>query len=125
MEPVGLSGTAFTIPGLRLVNETNAREHWAVRSNRAKEQRDTARLSVHGSTHIPAGRKYEIHICRVGPRKLDSDNLAASAKHVRDGIADALGVNDGDESRAIWHYAQAPGKHGVYITIYWTPEEKK
>ena len=54
-----------------------------------------------------------ITITRIGPRKLDSDNLAGSAKHVRDGVADWLGIDDGDE-RLTWEYAQRSGGAGVY-----------
>ena len=58
-----------------------------------------------------------VTITRLGPRKLDSDNLATSAKGLRDGIADKLGVDDGDE-RITWCYAQEKSKtYGVRIEI--------
>ena len=47
-----------------------------------------------------------IKLTRLAPRKLDSDNLAGSMKAVRDGIAEALEINDGDESAAVWEYGQ-------------------
>jgi hypothetical protein len=51
---------------------------------------------------------------RVAPGNgLDSDNLPVSMKHVRDGIADAMGVDDRDE-RVTWEYAQERGKPGEY-----------
>ena len=56
-----------------------------------------------------------ITITRIGPRELDGDNLAASAKHVRDGISDWLGVNDRDK-RLKWEYTQekgGPKEYGV------------
>ena len=105
----------ITIP-IRLVNETNAREHWAVRAKRSKLQRAGT------FTFINRARKYVvpellnsppwiITISRIGKRKMDSDNLAISAKHVRDGIADALEVNDGDESKVKWEYKQEMRKY--------------
>jgi hypothetical protein len=42
---------------------------------------------------------------RQAPRLLDSDNLAACMKAHRDGIADALGINDRSE-RVQWDVAQ-------------------
>jgi hypothetical protein len=54
-----------------------------------------------------------IKITRIAPRALDDDNLAGSHKHVRDGIADWLGVNDRDP-RVKYEYAQRKGKQKEY-----------
>jgi hypothetical protein len=54
-----------------------------------------------------------IKITRIAPRALDDDNLAGSQKHVRDGIADWLGVNDRDP-RVKYEYAQRKGKKQEY-----------
>lgn len=49
---------------------------------------------------------------------MDDDNLAISAKALRDGIAEALGVNDGDRSVVTWEYDQKLGKeYGVELEI--------
>lgn len=49
--------------------------------------------------------------------KLDSDNLPGAFKHVRDGMADALGIDDGD-ARLAWSYAQVKAKRGkCFATI--------
>ena len=56
----------------------------------------------------------KITFTRIGARKLDSDNLAGSGKAVRDQLAKLLNVNDGDESKVTWHYAQRIGKRGEY-----------
>lgn len=37
-----------------------------------------------------------VRITRIAPRLLDSDNLEASLKYVRDGVAKALGIDDRD-----------------------------
>ena len=42
-------------------------------------------------------------------RKFDDDNLGTGFKHIRDGIADALKIDDGDESMVTWEYAQEKG----------------
>jgi hypothetical protein len=54
-----------------------------------------------------------ITLTRIAPRKLDTDNLVSACKGVRDGIADTLGVDDGDE-RITWKYAQRKGKPKQY-----------
>ncbi|MEJ7746335.1 MAG: hypothetical protein WKF61_06210 [Luteimonas sp.] len=99
-----------TLP-LHLVSGANVREHWALRSKRAKSHREAC-IAVPGHP-VPC----VVTLTRLGPRELDSDNLAISAKHVRDGIADRLGVNDNDK-RVEWRYAQERSKeYGVRIVI--------
>ena len=109
-----------TIP-LRLCSLANQREHWTVRMRRARAQRAAAyHATALTLPHEPTrGLKppLTIAITRVGKRELDSDNLAISAKHVRDGIADALGIDDGSELLA-WCYAQEIGRdYAVRIEI--------
>ena len=60
-----------------------------------------------------------VTITRVGHRTLDTDNLAISAKAVRDAIALLYGVVDGDPLYT-WEYAQeksAPRVHACRITV--------
>ena len=100
---------------IRTWSEANARVHWARRARRAREQRRVARMSLraalaaHGQPSLPA----TITLTRLASRKLDSDNLASALKAVRDGVADALGIDDGDE-RLAWHYAQDKAPRGHY-----------
>lgn len=109
-----------TLP-IRLISEANlaSHEHWRERHRRAKCQRqDAARwmraLSLAYDLPVPP---LVITIARLAPRSLDSDNLAASAKHVRDGIADWLGIDDGDP-RIEWRYGQRKSpSYGVEVTI--------
>jgi hypothetical protein len=89
-------------------------------AKRRKEQRNVARWSLMGVL-IAEGVKLpvDVTIVRVAPRRLDDDNLAASAKSLRDGIADALGCKDNDP-RVSWAYAQAKGapkEYAVRITV--------
>ena len=92
-----------TIPGLRLVSEANARDRWA-RQKRAKTARQAAKVATICEAPYPA-LPLTVTITRIAPGRLDSDNLASSAKAVRDGVADALGIDDGD-SAVTWLYAQ-------------------
>ena len=106
-----------TIPGLKLIPGDNAREHWASKARRAKRQRGVARMVLHSQFGKAPELPLTVTITRIGKRRLDKgDNLNSSAKHVRDGIADWVGVDDGDD-RYTWHYNQAPGDYGVTIRI--------
>ena len=117
----------FAIP-IRTVSEANRREHWAAKAKRAKAQRGLAgaltRLNLINAEPCKFdaprnSRRRSVTLTRVAPRKLDTDNLARSLKAVRDGIADALGIDDGDE-RVAWLYAQrrgAPKTHEVEVEI--------
>ena len=92
---------------IRTWSEPNVRAHWAQRARRARKQRKVAcayaraAFAAHGPTCAPL----TVTLTRLASRKLDSDNLVASLKAVRDGVADALGLDDGDE-RLTWRYAQ-------------------
>jgi hypothetical protein len=115
-EPTAIIDThAFivTIPGMRLVNPTNEHAHWRVRHRRAKEQRSVAAMVCRSSFGSPPLPPLRITITLVGPGTLDSDSLPASAKHVRDGIADWLQVDDGSPLLE-WVYAQNKGGRGEY-----------
>lgn len=110
-----------TIP-LKTVSEANRHEHWRARQKRAKGQRECARAYTlvhigHLGTifrHVPP---LIVTITRLSARELDSDNLASSQKAVRDGVADALGIDDRDP-RVTWIYAQEKAKgYAVRITI--------
>lgn len=64
-----------------------------------------------------APKRVVVTLTRLGPRKLDSDNLAGSFKAIRDGVADALGIDDGSELIQ-WEYRQEKSKEcSVVIEI--------
>lgn len=62
-----------------------------------------------------------ITLTRIAPSSgLDDDALPASAKSVRDGIADALGMKSDRHPRVTWRYEQRRGKakeYGVEVKI--------
>ena len=105
---------------IRTVSEANIREHWRVKCKRSKLQRETARLAMYPykrSMHLLP--KIRVTLTRIGMRKLDDDNLARSMKAIRDGIADAIGIDDGS-AKYVWQYAQErgePGEYAVRVTI--------
>lgn len=58
-----------------------------------------------------------VTITRLGPHELDDDNLASSAKYVRDQIAASVGVDDGNKDYT-WRYEQRVEKeYGVEVEI--------
>lgn len=103
---------------LRTVSTLNAREHWRVKAKRSKSDRFTARLLADAEL-TPVRRWFvpvAVKLTRVGPRALDGDNLQGALKAVRDGVADALGIDDGDVS-VTWSYDQQKGKPREYAVI--------
>lgn len=91
----------FTIPRMRLVNSSNVREHWSKRAKRASAQRYEAWAHTLKAIHdLALTGPYECTIVRIGPGRMDRSNIYVAAKAVEDGVCDALGVNDGDES--VW-----------------------
>jgi hypothetical protein len=99
----------FFVP-VKTVSEANAHEHWRVRQKRAKHHRWSARFAAEHASIAPKEYPITVRMTRVCARKLDSDNLSGSCKHVRDGIADWLGVDDGRDDLVTWEYAQSIGK---------------
>jgi hypothetical protein len=100
----------------RTVSEANSHQHWRERQRRAKEQRRLAFTTVPACVRNMAP-PLRITLTRLAPRRLDSDNLAGSMKAVRDGVADAIGIDDGDQ-RLDWQYGQRKSsEYGVEIVI--------
>lgn len=106
----------FTIP-IRTPSCANLREHWHARAKRAKGHR-LAACACFPRDRVPSF-PVVVTLTRVAPRPLDDDNLRGALKAVRDGIADALGVDDRDE-RVRWRYRQIRGAakyHAVDVSI--------
>ena len=118
---------------IRLPSLANARWHWRARAKIIREHRGLARLLV-GAGLAAAntsglelrGQALVIVIVRIAPRRLDTDNLSSACKGVRDGVADALGISDGDAQHE-WRYEQRrdpkavgsayPTGYGTEITV--------
>lgn len=93
---------------------------------RTKTQRSAARMALAGSgwrerlehSSTPDKDRIVVLLTRVSPRNLDDDNLAGALKAVRDGVADALKVNDRDP-RVVWLVDWEQGKkHEVRIEVF-------
>ena len=119
-------GGVRVMPALKLESRANARGHTKHKTGKVSKQRDTARDAV--AMHLlacPVSPPYYVSITRIAPRKLDDDNAQTAAKSVRDGIALAIGRDDGSDLYR-WYYPQRKptraekalsGGHGVEIRI--------
>jgi hypothetical protein len=109
-----------TLP-LRLVSEANVRDGWAKKAKRTQEQRAIVgwALARYRATLRAMAPPITITLTRISPGRLDGDNLQRAAKGIRDQVASALGIDDGD-ARLEWVYAQRKGKpkeYGVTIAV--------
>ncbi len=102
---------------IRTVSLTNQRGHWARKARRARVERNAARWTcVQQGVGVPRA-PLVITLTRFAPRKLDSDNVCGALKSIRDGVADALGIDDGSDL-ITWVYAQEKAKdYSVSIRI--------
>lgn len=73
---------------------------------------------------VSHGQALEICLKRHAPSDgLDDDNLRSALKAVRDGIAEALGIDDGARC-LVWSYQQARTPKGVYfVTVALCPSK--
>ena len=83
----------------------NSRAHWSTRSKAAKAARKTAGILARdaGWTRCPWEGRVHLWVDFYPPdkRRRDDDNVFAAFKAYRDGIADALGI---DDSRFFSHH---------------------
>ena len=113
---------------VRVRSASNLREHWSERARRTRAQRMAAYAVVNGElvgrhevrvrAALRAGGLDVLLHRLLGPRdrRMDDDNLAAALKPVRDGVADALAVNDADP-RITWTCRQSKlvGERGSVV----------
>ncbi len=98
----------------RINTTSNAKGHWRPRYAAAKHQRRHTAEFLRQCVKLLVGLPLTVRLTRVGRRELDDDNNVAAFKHIRDGVADWLGINDNDK-RVRWEYAQAKGDYAVRI----------
>lgn len=93
----------------------NQRQHWSSKARTSRQERTAAYYSVMASHPPPF--PWRVTVTRCGPRKLDVCNLGSALKAIIDGVADAAGVDDGDE-RWEWNLRQRKQSlYGVEIEI--------
>jgi len=99
----------------------NSRKHWSAKSRAARRYRKECFAYAHNaltrsdvSRH--GGLVLALVFCPPDRRKRDDDNLVAAFKSGRDGIADALGI---DDSQFVTQFEIGPAAVGgsVRVTI--------
>src|SRR5271166_4432713 len=107
----------FHIP-IRLPSLMNTRMYWRRMAKVTKKQKEMTQvyLSIAKNYADVPPLPLLVTITRIGPRKLDDDNLASSCKYVRDQIAKMVGVDDGSDQYT-WRYEQKLGEYGVDVEI--------
>ncbi len=132
---------AIIINGLRTHNEKSARDYQirfvlsrtgrrvalrSGRSKRVKAQRELTALVLRAGTTRSQRELLALacsaRLLRIAPRRLHdaSESCASALSAVRDGVADALGVDDRDAEEGgvvAWKYAQERGPYGVRIEL--------
>lgn len=110
---------AFVYVPIETVSEANQRGWWKLKEKRRKAQIEAGFLHI--VQHIsPAMRKriLTVQLHRIGPRKLDKDNLAGALKYVQDGVASAIGIDDGNDDVYQWPTQEtAPWLYGVRVRL--------
>jgi len=103
----------FTIPGAA-PSTPNLREHWATKAKRVKAQRAAVGRKMPKWTEGPL---LIVRLTRVGPRPLDTDNLATALKGHRDAVAARLRVDDASPL-VRWEYHQVKGEPAVVVQAW-------
>ena len=93
---------SLTLPGVHLTGTTNGSQGVTIAGRRARRARQrglgsmghNAAASLRLRALLDQHGALVVRVVRVAPRALDDDNLAATLKRVRDGLARHLGVDD-------------------------------
>jgi hypothetical protein len=101
---------------LHTCSESNAHEHWRKRHRRAKAQRAITALFCRTALTKPA-IPCRIRLTRIAPRKLDQGNYQGSLKHVQDGVADWLEIDDRRDDLVKYEYDQKRGQPREYAVM--------
>lgn len=99
---------------IRLPSLSNERLHWRRMARIKRDQKYAVGLLL--STQRKIAPPLTVTITRVGPRRLDDDNLEAACKYVRDEVARWVGLDDGSPLYE-WRYNQRPGQYEVVVRI--------
>ncbi|EPM44240.1 hypothetical protein A256_26948 [Pseudomonas syringae pv. actinidiae ICMP 19103] len=88
--------TDLMLPWPPKVLSPNARTHWATKSRAAKSYRNTCYLlCLQAALPVPKGRALlSLEFIPPDRRRRDDDNCIAAFKSGRDGVAQALGIDD-------------------------------
>lgn len=116
-----------TIWGLTTKSEANQREHHMAKYRRTKGQRKAVAVALVpyrnillqiGTEVMNHGATLHVQFTRIAPRRLDTDNCVGAFKHVRDELADHLGVDDGHDGVKWLPPEQQTGRDAVVIRVW-------
>jgi hypothetical protein len=109
---------------IKLISLANKRGHWRKHAKLIKEHRGLAVAKTANLPHLRIFTPVTVTITRISPRLLDEgDNLAMSAKAIRDGVSQALGVNDRETDKIRFEYRQRKGCDEVVVDIECRPPQ--
>jgi hypothetical protein len=101
-------------------NPLNTREHWRKVSARAAEEKELTLISA--PKNVPKlALPCVVVLTRLSQRTMDShDGLRAALKHIADGVAEWVGVDDKRSDVIRFQYEQEPcrkGENGVRVCV--------
>jgi hypothetical protein len=112
-----LTELEFYIP-VKTVSELNRRDHWRTKDRRRREQQEAAYYAYRGAAKgARVALPCVVRFVRIGPRKLDSDNLASAMKGIRDTVAQCIGVDDGAEQIRFEYDQCAIGERSYNVKV--------
>lgn len=116
MPSIGHPGRLPVLIPVRTVSEANTHEHWRRRNDRASQQRSITAAMLTTVTERPA-LPCTLRLTRLtsATKLMDSDNAIGSMKHVRDSVAEWLGVDDGPSGPVTWDYG--PQERAKYYAV--------
>lgn len=103
--------TGILLP-IKTVSVMNLREHFMTKAKRSKLHRQTAFVMLK-AWGVPPALPMTITMTRMSIGTLDDDNLASAMKAARDGVADWLGIDDGNPG-ITWVRKQQKAGRGTY-----------
>ena len=133
-EPVAMVGDALVcvVPGFKLESLNTSfrgvtRGAMFAKAAKIKKLREAVMMVLRLRFGTPPKPPLLVTITRIAPCELDDDNLAGSAKNVRDSVAKWLGVDDRTKRSGVhWRYKQTRGRvreYGVGIRIEPLPRD--
>ncbi len=104
---------------VKTVRGLNAREHWAVRARRVRNEHDQTRVAWIRAGKPKLKTPAIVTITRHSVQLMDDDNLPGATKAIRDELAEIAGVDDGSAALR-FEYAQVRlPRRQQWVTVDW------
>lgn len=110
--------TSTTLPIKITSPQNGSHGHWSTEAKARKDQRTIVKWGLMPLVKPPL--PVVVTLTRIGVRDLDTDNLAAAFKSVRDEVAVWLGCGDSTRDPITWVYQQRrgdPRQYAITITV--------